>query len=101
LPMLGLALLPSLDRLSIVSLLAMLASLCATLFVTGAFTVAAFKGALHPVWLPEHPSTAVGNTFALMSGAFGGEFIIIILFRSLGGSQRARLGQIRQVIDMS
>ncbi|GIQ86148.1 hypothetical protein KIPB_007944 [Kipferlia bialata] len=99
LPMLGLSLLPSLERLSIVSLLAILASLCSTVFVTGAFVVTAIKGELHPVWLPENPATAIGNAFSLMSGAFGGEFIIIILFANLGGSPSARLRQIRQVIN--
>ncbi|GIQ81965.1 hypothetical protein KIPB_003019 [Kipferlia bialata] len=101
LPMLGLSLLPSLERLSIVSLFALLACLASTIFVTGAFIVAAFKGELNPVWLPEDPVTAIGNTFALMSGAFAGENIIVILFTNLGGSASARLKQIRQVIDMA
>ncbi|GIQ81005.1 hypothetical protein KIPB_001897 [Kipferlia bialata] len=101
-PMLALSMLPSMDRLSIVSLFAIVACMFSVLFVLGSCIVGGVQGTLSPLWTPqESVSAALGDAFPLMSGAFGGEFIVVILYNNLGGSKTARIRQIRQVINVS
>ncbi|GIQ79709.1 hypothetical protein KIPB_000392 [Kipferlia bialata] len=101
-PMFCLSLLPSLERLSVVSLFAIVAAVCSVCFVAGTFVLAVFRNELNPVWLPEHPATAISNCFSLMSGAFGGEFIIVMLYTNMAARhQSERQNKMKRVINNS
>ncbi|GIQ89876.1 hypothetical protein KIPB_012479, partial [Kipferlia bialata] len=97
-PMLLLSLIPTLKGLSVISFCAILASCFAVLFVFGTFIARLFEGALNPVYFPSDYGQGLGEAFPLLSTAFGGEFMVVLLFSNLQGSPKAKQSQIHLVI---